>query len=85
LTSIFLDPIYAPGTGTPEVAGASIDDALAFVRGLKGIDFVGFDLVEVLPAYDHGQITAAAAANLVYEFVTLVALAKKNKPAQKRC
>jgi len=78
----FLDPIYAPGTGTPEVAGASIDDALAFVRGLAGINFVGFDLVEVLPAYDHGQITAAAAANIVYEFVTLVALAKKNKLKQ---
>jgi agmatinase len=73
----FLDPVYAPGTGTPEVAGASIDDALAFVRGLTGINFVGFDLVEVLPAYDHGQITAAAAANVIYEFITLIALQKK--------
>ncbi|HZG81176.1 MAG TPA: agmatinase, partial [Brevibacillus sp.] len=53
----FLDPVYAPGTGTPEVSGASMDDALAFIRGLTGINFVGFDLVEVLPAYDHGQIT----------------------------
>ncbi|SFJ23932.1 agmatinase [Thermoflavimicrobium dichotomicum] len=75
----FLDPSYAPGTGTPEVAGASIDDALAFVRGLKGLDFVGFDLVEVLPAYDHGQITAAAAANVMFEFLTLIALQKKEK------
>ncbi|AOH53503.1 agmatinase [Peribacillus muralis] len=75
----FLDPVYAPGTGTPEVSGASIDDALALVRGLTGIDFVGFDLVEVLPAYDHGQVTAAAAANIVYEFITLIALAKKRK------
>ncbi|MGE7185665.1 agmatinase [Peribacillus sp. NPDC006672] len=75
----FLDPVYAPGTGTPEVSGASIDDALAFVRGLTNIDFVGFDLVEVLPSYDHGQITAAAAANIVYEFITLIALAKKGK------
>ncbi|TYR80708.1 agmatinase [Priestia megaterium] len=78
----FLDPVYAPGTGTPEVAGASIDDALAFVRGLTNLDFVGFDLVEVLPAYDHGQITAAAAANIVYEFITLIALAKKAKLEQ---
>ena len=77
----FLDPVYAPGTGTPEVSGASIDDALAFVRGLTDIDFVGFDLVEVLPAYDHGQITAAAASNIVYEFITLIALAKKRKAA----
>ncbi|WMX56521.1 agmatinase [Peribacillus sp. R9-11] len=75
----FLDPVYAPGTGTPEVSGANIDDALTFVRGLTNIDFVGFDLVEVLPAYDHGQITAAAAANIVYEFITLIALAKKEK------
>ena len=45
----FLDPVYAPGTGTPEVSGANIDDALTFVRGLTNIDFVGFDLVEVLP------------------------------------
>lgn len=73
----FLDPAYAPGTGTPEVSGASIDDALAFVRGLTGINFVGFDLVEVLPAYDHGQITAAAAANIVFEFITLIALQKR--------
>lgn len=80
----FLDPVYAPGTGTPEVAGASIDDALAFVRGLTGIPFVGFDLVEVLPAYDHGQITAAAASNIVYEFITLIALAKKNGLTTKR-
>ncbi|MGE7904442.1 agmatinase [Peribacillus sp. NPDC094092] len=79
----FLDPVYAPGTGTPEVSGASIDDALALVRGLTDIDFVGFDLVEVLPSYDHGQITAAAAANIVYEFITLIALAKKGKLEKK--
>ncbi|MBT2718843.1 agmatinase [Bacillus sp. ISL-57] len=79
----FLDPVYAPGTGTPEVSGASIDDALALVRGLTNIDFVGFDLVEVLPSYDHGQITAAAAANIVYEFITLIALAKKGEMEKK--
>lgn len=78
----FLDPVYAPGTGTPEVSGASMDDALTFVRGLAGIDFVGFDLVEVLPAYDHGQVTAAAASNIIYEFVTLIALAKRNSSKQ---
>lgn len=75
----FLDPVYAPGTGTPEVAGVSTGDALTLIRGLAGVNFVGFDLVEVLPAYDHGQITAAAAANIVYEFITLISLQKKNK------
>ncbi len=73
----FLDPVYAPGTGTPEVSGVSIDDALALVRGLSGINFAGFDLVEVLPSHDHGQITAAAAASIVYEFITLLALNKR--------
>lgn len=80
----FLDPVYAPGTGTPEVSGVSIDDALALVRGLTGIDFVGFDLVEVLPAFDHGQITAASAANIVYEFITLIALQKRNQLRQEK-
>ncbi len=73
----FLDPIYAPGTGTPEVAGVSIDDALALVRGLTDIRFVAFDLVEVLPQFDHGQITAMSAANIIYEFITLLALRKR--------
>ncbi|MBO8162122.1 MAG: agmatinase [Brevibacillus sp.] len=80
----FLDPIYAPGTGTPEVAGASIDEALALVRGLHGLDFVGFDLVEVLPAFDHGQITSASAANIVYEFITLIALKKRQQLQQQK-
>ncbi len=79
----FLDPIYAPGTGTPEVSGVSIDDALKLVRGLTDIDFVGFDLVEVLPSYDHGQITAMSAANIVYEFITLIAIQKRSREVNK--
>jgi agmatinase len=75
----FLDPVYAPGTGTPEVGGVSTAEALELVRGLTGIDFVAYDLVEVLPAFDHGQLTAAAAANIVYEFITLIALKAKTK------
>lgn len=70
----FLDPAYAPGTGTPEVGGVTTTEALTLIRGLTGIQFVGFDVVEVLPAFDHGQITSAAAANVVYEFITLLAL-----------
>ncbi|QQE79302.1 agmatinase [Alicyclobacillus sp. SO9] len=75
----FLDPVYAPGTGTPEVAGPTTAEALRLVRGLTGIDFVGFDVVEVLPAFDSGQLTAAAAANVAYEMITLLALAKRAK------
>ena len=71
----FLDPAFAPGTGTPEVAGFSTADAVAFLRTLRGIDLVGCDVVEVCPAYDGaGQPTALAAANVVFELLALRAL-----------
>ena len=73
----FVDPAYAPGTGTPEVGGYTSGEALRLVRGLKGLNLVGFDLVEVLPQYDPSQITALLAANIAYEFISLIALAKK--------
>jgi agmatinase len=69
-----VDPAFAPGTGTPEPGGLSAHDALAIVRGLIGIDFVGFDVVEVIPAYDPAGQTAFLAANLAYEMLSLVAL-----------
>jgi len=72
----FLDPAFAPGTGTPEVAGFSTAEALAFLRSLRGINLVGCDVVEVCPAYDGpGQPTALAAANVVFELLALRALA----------
>jgi agmatinase len=73
----FVDPAFAPGTGTPEVGGFTSSEALRFVRGLKGLDLVGFDIVEVLPQHDPSQITALLAANIVYEFISLTALRKK--------
>jgi agmatinase len=73
----FVDPAYAPGTGTPEVGGFTSSEALRIVRGLKGLNFVGFDLVEVLPQYDPSLVTALLASNLVYEFISLLALRKK--------
>ena len=70
-----VDPAYAPGTGTPEVGGLTSFEALTLVRGLTGLDIVGFDLVEVAPAYDGpGQITALLGANLLFEFLSLLAL-----------
>ena len=75
----FVDPAYAPGTGTPEVGGFTSSEALRIVRGLKGLELVGFDLVEVLPQHDPSQITALLAANIVYEFISLVALRKKQE------
>jgi agmatinase len=67
------DPAYAPGTGTPEIAGLSSRELVRLVRGLRGLDFAGFDLVEVSPPWDSSEITALLAANLVYEFLDLLA------------
>lgn len=71
------DPAYAPGTGTPEVGGLSSYQLLQLVRGLHGLDIVGFDLVEVSPPYDHSDITAALASNIVFEYLSLLALKKQ--------
>jgi agmatinase len=78
----FVDPAYAPGTGTPEVGGFTSSETLQLVRGLEGLNLVAFDLVEVLPQYDPSQITALLAANITYEFVSLVALKKKQYPKE---
>ena len=70
------DPAYAPGTGTPEVGGLTSYQLLQLVRGLHGLDLIGFDLVEVSPPYDHGDITAVLASNIVFEYLSLIALKK---------
>jgi agmatinase len=76
----FLDPAYAPGTGTPEVAGFSTAEALAFVRALGGIGIVGCDVVEVAPPYDGpGQATALAAANIALDLLALYAISRRSK------
>jgi agmatinase len=69
-----LDPAFAPGTGTPVAGGLSSAQALAIVKGLAGIDFVGMDVVEVAPAYDVADITALAAAHLAHEWLVLFAV-----------
>jgi agmatinase len=67
-----IDPGFAPGTGTPEVAGLSPHEALAFVRALAGLDFRAFDVVEVSPQLDGpAQITAMLAANVAHEMLGL--------------
>jgi agmatinase len=78
-----VDPAFAPGTGTPEVGGLSSYQILQLVRGLQGLNCVGFDLVEVSPPYDHSSITAILAANLVFEFISLLALSRRGpQPAE---
>jgi agmatinase len=74
----FVDPAFAPGTGTPEIGGFTSREAQEFVRGLVGLDIVGCDIVEVLPPYDSAQITALLAANVAHEFLSLFALGRKN-------
>jgi agmatinase len=66
-----LDPAFAPGTGTPEIGGLASWQAQAVLRRLGGIDFAGMDVVEVAPAYDHSEITALAAASVVWEYLAL--------------
>jgi agmatinase len=73
----FVDPAFAPGTGTPEIGGFTSREAQEFVRGLVGLDLAGCDVVEVYPAYDPAQITAFLAANVAYELLSLIAACKK--------
>ncbi len=68
-----LDPSYAPGTGTPVCGGLTTHQAMAIIRGLKGINIIGMDIVEVAPAYDIGEITALAASHLAMEMLYLYA------------
>ena len=72
-----LDPAFAPGTGTPEIAGLLPHEAVAFLRALAGIPFVGYDIVEVSPQFDGpGQVTALNAASIGYELLALTAIAR---------
>ena len=67
-----LDPAYAPGTGTPEVAGLTVPQALEIIRGCRGFDLVGCDLVEVAPSYYTTGATSLTASNLLYEMLCVL-------------
>jgi guanidinobutyrase len=67
-----LDPAYAPGTGTPEICGLTTPQAVELVRGLRGLNIVGCDLVEVSPPYDPSGNTALTAANILYELLCIL-------------
>ena len=71
--SMVLDPAYAPGTGTPEIAGMTTRELVNVLRGLSGLRIMSADVVEVAPAYDHAEITALAGATIAYELVNLFA------------
>jgi len=72
-----LDPAFAPGTGTPEIGGLASWQVQAILRQLKGLQFVGMDLVEVAPAYDVAEITALAGATVAWEYICLLGLRLK--------
>jgi agmatinase len=68
-----LDPAFAPGTGTPEIGGLATWQARTILRRLAGLDFAGMDVVEVSPPYDTAEITALAAATIVWDYIALLA------------
>jgi agmatinase len=71
-----LDPAFAPGTGTPEVGGLASWQAQAILRRLRGLHFIGMDLVEVSPPYDVAEITALAGATMAWEYLSLLGATK---------
>ncbi len=71
-----LDPAFAPGTGTPEIGGLTTREAMELIRGCAGLDVIGGDVVEVAPQYDATTNTAQAAAQMLFEILALVALAR---------
>ena len=74
-----LDPVYTPGTGTPEIGGITTIEAQALLRGLRGLDFIGGDVVEVAPPFDPSGNTSLVGATLMYEILCLLAESVSNK------
>jgi guanidinopropionase len=76
-----LDPVFAPGTGTPEVGGLTTIEAQALIRGLRGLNLIGADVVEVAPPFDPTGNTALVAATMMYEILCILAeaVAERNK------
>ena len=76
-----LDPVFAPGTGTPEAGGISMLEAQRFLRALDGVNFIGGDVVEVSPPFDVGSITSQNAANILFEILCLLYTSKIKRDA----
>lgn len=80
-----LDPAFAPGTGTPEVGGLTTREVLRIIRGLKGANVVGGDVVEVAPSYDATTNTAQCGAQILFEILSLMQFSpfRSEKPGRK--
>ena len=68
-----LDPAFAPGTGTPEVGGLTSLEAQLMIRGLRGLDLIGADVVEVSPSFDPSGLTALTGATMMFELLCVLA------------
>ncbi len=68
-----LDPAYTPGTGTPEVGGLTTIEGQALIRGMRGLDLVGGDVVEVAPPFDPSGVTALVGATMMFEILCVLA------------
>jgi len=68
-----VDPAFAPGTGTPEIGGLTTIEAQGLIRGLRGLNLVGADVVEVSPPFDASGTTALVAATIMYEILCVLA------------
>jgi agmatinase len=75
----FLDPAFAPGTGTPVCGGFSTWEAQTLIRNLDGLNLVGADVVEVSPPFDHAEITALAGASVMLDIICLIASQKRRR------
>jgi guanidinopropionase len=78
-----LDPIYAPGTGTPEMGGYSTFDAQKMLRDLHGLDLIGGDVVEVAPSFDPSGNTALVGATIMFEILCVLAEAVARRGARR--
>lgn len=78
-----LDPVYAPGTGTPEIGGITTIEAQALLRGLRHLNLIGADVVEVAPPFDPSGNTSLVGATLMYEMLCLLAEVIADKKAMK--
>jgi len=74
----FIDPAYAPGTGTPEIGGPNAFQAQQVVRELKGVNLIGADLVEVSPPFDQSGGTAWLGISIVFELMCVLAICSTN-------
>lgn len=78
-----LDPAHAPGTGTPEAGGITSRELLEILRGLRGLNIVGADIVEVAPAYDHAELTGVVASHVTYDLISLISDFRANQGLNK--